>query len=434
MFPSLAEKVKTGFWSLNRNKISLLLFYLLVIFLPTQFGRHFWPDFSFVYGLRLDYLSPTIYLTDIIIVALFLFSFQNFFKAFAKIKNKYRILYSVFLINLILGVFLSKNFPAGIYGIIKFLEFSFLAFYIFENFKKIDKSIVLGCIFISISFESFLSVFQYLNQGSIGGFFYFLGERTFSGQTPGIANASINGQLFLRPYATFSHPNVLAGFLIVSMIYILMLSKEKKISYAVIFLGTLSLFLTFSRAAIFLWMIFLIIEFVLFISEKYKKGIANLKTLSFFSLSLILLTFGYFLFSNNFILQRLISTNFSEESVVQREELAKLSLAMFEKNPVTGVGINNFYNNSINVLIQPVHNIFLLVLSETGIAGLIFLITVFANCILIAANSAKKRKYLIMLIFSVIFLGMFDHYFLTLQQGQLLFSFVIGTLFSYKKT
>ena len=64
---------KTGFWLLNRKiNLSAIFFYLLILFLPTQLGKHFWPNFSYVYGVRIDYLSPTLYFTDILIIGLFL--------------------------------------------------------------------------------------------------------------------------------------------------------------------------------------------------------------------------------------------------------------------------------------------------------------------------------------------------------------------------
>ena len=45
-------------------------FILLIIFLPTQLGYHFWPEYTRVFGLRIDYLAPTIYLTDLMMGAL----------------------------------------------------------------------------------------------------------------------------------------------------------------------------------------------------------------------------------------------------------------------------------------------------------------------------------------------------------------------------
>ena len=54
----------------NFNNLHRWLFYLLLLLIPTQLGYHFWPDFAFVNGIRVDYLAPTIYLTDLLILGI----------------------------------------------------------------------------------------------------------------------------------------------------------------------------------------------------------------------------------------------------------------------------------------------------------------------------------------------------------------------------
>jgi O-antigen ligase len=438
LFQNQAEKVKTGFWSLSLDKISKLFFYLLILFLPTQLGKHFWPNFSFVYGLRLDYLSPTFCLTDLLILLIFIFSFPRLCKEIKNLPKKYLLFFLLFLSSLLLGVIGAKNIWAGFYGIEKFLEFSFLVYFVSQNYKYLNKILLFFCVLAATLFESILTFLQYFNQGSIGGIFYLFGERAFNAETPGIANASINGQLFLRPYATFSHPNVLAGFLVISILFLLLLSfKEKRLRIFVILvgvIGTAALFITLSRSAILLWLVYLIILFGLSLVEKYKKR--NFNSLQVVLTALIILGIvAIMVVQNNFIVQRFLTTNLSDASLVQRQELATQSLNMFWKSPIFGVGINNFFNNlkigiseQNNFLIQPVHNIFLLILSETGIVGLLFAIYIFIKGIALAVKNKQKGKYFLLLIFAVIILGMFDHYFLTLQQGQLLLSLVIGLL------
>ena len=51
-----------------------MMLFLLLLLLPSQLAYHFWPSWSLVHGIRVDYLSPTLYLTDLIILALFLIS------------------------------------------------------------------------------------------------------------------------------------------------------------------------------------------------------------------------------------------------------------------------------------------------------------------------------------------------------------------------
>jgi O-antigen ligase len=360
---------------------------------------------------------------------------------FKKIKNlpkKYLLFFLLFLASLLLGLIGAKNIWAGFYGIVKFLEFSFLVYFVSQNYKYLNKMLLFFCVLAATLFESILTFLQYFNQGSIGGILYLFGERAFNSDTPGIANASINGQLFLRSYATFSHPNVLAGFLVISILFLLLLSfKEKRLRIFVILggvIGTAALLITLSRSAILLWLVYLIILFGLSQVEKYKKR--NFNSLQVILTALIILgIIAIIIVQNNFIVQRFLTTSLSDESLVQRQELATQSLNMFWKSPIFGVGINNFFNNlkigiseQNNFLIQPVHNIFLLILSETGIVGLLFAIYVFIKGIVLAARNKQNGKYFLLLIFAVIILGMFDHYFLTLQQGQLLLSLVIGLL------
>src|SRR5580692_2023869 len=85
------EKGKTGFLLLNpASNIESLLLSLFFLFLPTQLGKHFWPDFSIVSGIRIDYLSPIIYVTDILVVLLFAFFLVRQMRLFkiSKITSK----------------------------------------------------------------------------------------------------------------------------------------------------------------------------------------------------------------------------------------------------------------------------------------------------------------------------------------------------------
>ena len=435
--------------SLRLNKARDFILYLLILFLPTQLGRHFWPEFSFVRGIRVDYLSPTLYLTDILILFIFVFwifskkkfliSNFKFLIKFQFLKSKIPIL--IFTLFLISGMVLSKSPVAGFFGLLKLLEFSFLGFYIATNINKVKFQNILLMFSIGIIFESFLSISQYFNHGSLQGIFYFFGERFFNSQTPGIANASLGGELFLRPYGTFPHPNVLAGYLVIGMILIIFNFKFSIKSKFSIFnfktfllvmsliIGTVALFLTLSRVAIVLWV--LILGFLLI-----RKLIINHSSL------IILVLVGLLLLGLTTPLGlRFTGMRLTDESIVQRESLIQSSIAMIKNNPVFGVGLNNFLVNLPSYqaphaslfYLQPVHNIFLLVLSETGIVGLVFFIWFLIKTFSRIKNHESRIKgwpiihnSLFIILSSILILGMFDHYFLTLQQGQLLFSFILG--------
>lgn len=404
-------KVAKESWLLSLVKKSeTLLFYFLILFLPTQFGKHFWPPFSYVLGQRVDYLSPTVYLTDIFIVILFLFcSLQK--RIFVHPFLSFLFLY------LSLGIFFSSSPIIGWYFLLKFLEICFLIWYVAK--KAIINTKVGVLLAIGILFEVLLVLLQFIHHGSLGGLLYFLGERAFSSSTPGVANASIQGQLILRPYGTFSHPNMLAGYLLVAMLLVLFLLRSQKsfLPKIIFYIAALGIFLSLSRSAVFT----LLLAGIITLSQKglSKK---SLLVLSFF-LSLVLLFF--LLFPDTFF--RLIS--FPGISLTERSQLIIIALNLTKTHPVFGVGLGNFIPSLsffATSLLQPVHNIYLLTAAETGIIGLIF----FCWFLITLWNKQNKSSsfFLKVAFLSILLLGFFDHYFLTLQQGQLLFALAIGLM------
>lgn len=413
---------------LNQNKKDLIFFYLLVLILPTQLGKHFWPQFSFINGLRIDYLSPTLYLTDIVILLIFISSLK---KLLVKIKKKYFSVFLLFIFLLLTGTLISKNPGAGFYGLIKFLEFSFLFVYISLRKSEIRESLIVFLMSLSVIYESLISIFQYFNGGSLNGIFYFFGERFYNAQTPGIANVSISGELFLRPYGTFSHPNVLAAFLVLYMSVIMFFLLRKAKGFlkvfliATIILGTTSLLFTFSRTGILSWVLVLFLSFANAFLKKYKNFTRNFSLFVLLFISLLMIF--YFPLS-----QRIFNFNLTDQSITQREALINESFKMISNYPLLGVGVNNFlnnlHNNSLPYLLQPVHNIYLLVFAETGILGFLFLI--FFIFILLKKIYIHHSFESLVILLVILLMSSFDHYFLTIQQGQILFAFFLGLIYS----
>lgn len=431
-------------FKLKSSSLEKLFFYLAILFLPTQLGKHFWPNFSSIQGVRVDYLSSTIYLTDIFIFLLFVLTCFSILKRLNfkfqikdfKIKKLLEIgnylILAVLVLFMLAGVVFSKSPYAGFYGLLKFCEFLFFGLYAALSVKRVKDLKEILYLLIPLFFvESLLSIAQFLNNGSVGGIFYLLGERSFNAQTPGIANASLQGSLILRPYGTLPHPNVLSGYLLISMIFfIFLLSKTASLKikifiFSCIALGSFSLFITLSRIAI---LIYLLITVLIFFKLLYSKNKIQKKVIYF----LVLFSVFALIFFTPFPL-RLLSSSLSDESVTQREYLIEKSIAFAKSSPFFGVGLNNYLVNTSDFksnrvfLVQPVHNIYLLVLTETGLFGLIFFIYFILKTFKkLIFNKLRIYKYLFLALLSICFLGFFDHYFLTLQQGQLIFSLVLG--------
>ncbi len=429
------------------QKTENILFYLLLFFLPTQLGKHFWPDFSFVAGLRVDYLSPTVYVTDLLIGALFICWAIRYSLERNSIHNKKQktifpfslFLYVLFSAFLLVTILISDNFLHGLYQLLKFFEFSFLSYYVAstvtrnEQIKKIMLAFSCGVIL-----ESILAVLQSLQQHSLGGIWYFFGERSFSSVTPGIANTAIDGHLVLRSYGTFSHPNVLAGFLLISLMLILYSlichswQKMRSLLIATLFIGTAALLLTLSRIPIALWFLLLVLSCLTSFRRNSNKQKIQMSIV--FGLLVFLL-----LILVSPVSSRFLHSSVAEESVTQREYLLQAALSQSILHPLFGVGFGNFLPSlglihrgfSFGVLLQPVHNIFILILVETGIVGLAgflwFLFVTYRRvCSLSHDTKSPWYFFQMVLLSAVLVLGCFDHYLLTLQQGQLLFSLVVG--------
>ncbi len=417
---------------MSRYKTEKLLFYLLILFLPTQLGKHFWPSFSSIMGIRIDYLSPTLYFTDVLILLLLIFWLKKHFQIAALkdqlVNNKDVGIYLSYISFLLFIIFSSPEILRGLYFFLKFLELSFLAFYIAGNIReKIHTQRIAVLLAIGVIFESLLALFQFAKQGSVGGVFYFLGERLFALGTAGIANASLDGELVLRPYGTFPHPNVLAGYLVVALTFIVFsfVNKEKPwlrmLFFTSFVIGTFALLFSMSRIAIVLWMAFLSIALL----ARVRKKI-HMIALALIVIGLFLGT--YALFPN--LVYRFSQTSLREESLQQRNELIHSAAIMIDERTKFGVGLGNFLPVlgaiqkplSFGLYLQPVHNILLLVAAETGVVGFIF----FTGFLVATLMKSRKHLSLFLMILSVVVLGFFDHYFLTLQQGQLLLALVVG--------
>lgn len=395
------------------------IFFILLFLLPAQLGYHFWPKFSYVYGLRVDYLSPTIYLTDILI---FLISIFWFFEKRRKFSiNNLKIIaqnfWFVFLVFffLFLNCYFSENKGAAFYKLFKVLEFIFLGFY--TSREKIDLSFITYFLGITITWTSLIAIAQFIKQSSLGGMFWFLGERTFSVDTPGIAKITIDGKLLLRPYATFSHPNSMAGYVFVSIL--LILAKKKLILFDKfsIFIGIISLILSFSRVVWLVAILLGIVNIFSFIFKKYgKEGPTKSNIFLLFFLPLLALE------------RKIVSV----ESISRRIDLNRIALKILRTSLYFGVGLNNFisklsktsWNTDWIYFLQPVHNIFLLIATEIGLVGLFL----FLSFLFLTFKRIVEKPHFLYPILAIFLTGMFDHYWLTLQQNCCLLAITFGLI------
>lgn len=398
------------------SKIEQVLFFLTVLLLPTQLGRHFWPPFSYIYSLRIDYLSPTVYLWDLLVLALVLvFSFGQ-----RGINQTALKLILLFLASQALSLLPHLNeiniLGPGLVRLEEYIFVSLFGLYVASLEFSEAKKLIFRPLAWAILIEAVLAIGQFLKGGTLG--LWILGERSFNLSTAGIAKFDFYGREFLRPYASFPHPNVLAAFMVLVPLIIFWLGLPQKGWQALwvklsMLLASLAVLLTVSRVVILVGLV----NALVFVNKKGRIGIV-----------VVILVLSPILYT------RYASTlNFDNLSLIRREELSETAFKMWLGSPITGAGLNNFIPKASADLLagpsrflQPVHNIYLLALSETGLLGLGgFLIWLGYPII-----KLFKDKKLFLIWLSVLFLGLFDHYFLTLPQGYRLLFLLWGTSMS----
>jgi len=122
------------------------------------------------------------------------------------------------------------------------------------------------------------------------------------------------------------------------------------------------------------------------------------------------------------------------ENIKKRLILAEVVGKNFSDSPIWGIGLNNFIPKLLSSgrlpelawWLQPVHNIFLLTLAEAGLIGLVILFLLFQKAIISAIRFSGATVFPLLAIFLT---GYADHYWLTLQQNEILLSFILGLSF-----
>lgn len=398
----------------------LLLFAALIFSIPTNLFKTFLENTAYVNGLQVDYLIPKIHLSDLFLFSLFLvliYTKENRKLLLSKIKN---LPYKLFLFILLLILVLFQTTVA--HPIVSFL-FLFRLLLLTATGTILSKKnyflkskIAPTTVKIVIIFQSLLAWYQYLNQKSFLEY-YFFGETNLNSYA-GIAQSSLMGIQKILPYGTTAHPNVLAGILTIFTLFLCnnfsKKPKNKHIETLIVLLATSTIFLTQSVSAI----IGLSLGFTVLLLIKKNKVVFNAKRIITFFVLANVFVISFFVVNSDQKLKNLTS-------VSRRAYLNIAAINMVQKQPVIGIGLQNFtsylekYSTHQEVVrfIQPVHNILLLIFAETGLIGTLLL--VFFILPILKKNKQINHPEYILALLPIMIL---DHYLLTIQSGLLLLS------------
>lgn len=428
-------------------KIEKYLFYIFLFSIPLQTRKILWYS-----GWRFnEWQSVSIYATDVLLIILLFFWALNF-KKFKLVRSDYFLI--VFWAVSGISILNSFSYSISLFQWSKLLEFSVFYFYLsryaFARFGLVNSffAIMAGGIF-----QAVVAIIQSVKQSSLG--LRYLGESIINLNLSGVASFyTSTGEKIIRAYGTTPHPNVLAVCLFFAMfgfyfiyLYYRLHSKHSPFfdtwGKAILgFYGVLlfAFFTTFSRVIVFIWFVSFCARSIAIRAVKHyritfgtKDGRRRIMAILWMSLAVIVLF--SLLYFNEIISRSNISAD--DQSVTLRafytDQVLKSDFNWL------GVGTGNFVGWLIEkepfllqYAYQPVHNIYLLIYSENGILGLsvflLFLIFLVKDFI---SKTRLRRSYdLSMLIFfsSLIFIGFFDHFFWTLQQGRLVFWSSLGLL------
>jgi O-antigen ligase len=426
------------------NKLEKTFFYLLLITIPFNIKK-----FLATSGICPvnDFSGFFLYLTDLLLIGLFLFWFKRRFFLFKRLNfnKKNLIIGSLVVYLMVLGITgssLSCNISFSFYRLSKLFLGILFFIYLKGNFRFLNFKNFLKVLFFSGILQSLIAIGQYLKQESLG--LQLLGESFLAPHLSGVAKISTEQGLVMRAYGTFPHPNILATFLIISIfagITLLLLSKNKILQRKT-FLGyfvSLSLLitgliLTFSRIAIFLG---ITMGSILLVTAILKKERSALKY-ALVKLSLLLLLFLIILtifFAH--LLQERFEVDLQDQSFSLRFFYQKTALEIIRQEHKVGIGSGCFisylkksYPNLAYWSYQPVHNIYLLIATEMGLVS--FLIFIGMIIFTLKKNIAQislepfKKKFSLLGIVLLLCIGFFDHFLLTINQGILLFWLLMG--------
>jgi len=417
----------------NFDKIINYLILIYIFILPWQTVYIF--DEKSINGAKSQFLTGQIYGTEILLgLIAVIWLIANFkinevpslMKKFkiTGTKNLFIISLWLFLTYCGLSILWSSDRLAGFYLWLRLLEGAGLMLIILT--ANINKLNILWALLLSAGIQGLLATQQFLTQTIDSN--KWLGIANHSAGVLGdIVIETADGR-WLRAYGAFNHPNILAGFLALGLVSGLLLwlnDQKSRLKLLAILVScliiTAGLFFTFSRSAC----LSLTITLPFFVYYGFKK-LPHQERKRFVTLIfgiILTLTALTYIFSPLVATRSKFSNRLEAISAVDRLSQIKITKNIIIGHPLLGVGLNNYTATLANLNpsasaydLQPVHNSYLLILTELGLVGLCLVIILFYSTIRL-----NKKDLFIAPLGIILIISFFDHYFWTQYIGLILF-------------
>lgn len=397
-----------------------------------------------------EYLDITWYVSDVILLIAILIlirhkerykSIFSYFKLF-HVEQSLAVLialYTLFNLYFAYSTWLWLDTFASIIRIIA-ITVVFLAVFFDGNHKNSStwnnlKTTITILIFSAL-FQVLLGMGQFISNSSMG--VTLLNESRLGVDISGVAKVHFDEMRHIRAYGTMLHPNILAGYIIFTIlslyIYLKMFHVEQirpkfmngmfHVEQLIIYSTTLLLFIgllvTFSKSA-YIALVF-VMTFLLFHVEHWKVSIRLRKfhVEHYIAILSIISLCGLLLFQSGPELLK----SYNERIDILRQYTDW-------KSWVFGAGLGNAVIEMANSgdwpgwRIQPVHNVYLAGILEYGLFGFLLLIYIGMRFWKSFVPRGTNR-ILFLPLMAMGIIGLFDHYLWDIYVGQVILSMSIG--------
>ncbi|MFA5029739.1 MAG: O-antigen ligase family protein [Patescibacteria group bacterium] len=336
-----------------------------------------------------------------------------------------------FVIWNLLSIFWSSDTAAAFYSWFHLVEAVLLFFIILTSGVKKQK--ICWALAAGGALQAVLAIWQFLTQTIVAN--KWLGISQHLARELGAMVVETADGRWLRAYGAFAHPNILGGFLLLAIFATLFLyfnsakSQARLLALLFLILDLAGLFFSFSRSA-WLGLLFGFLIFLLIYFFRVKTARANLAKLTVYlaALSLILVLIYWPLASARLEAQGRLE----QKSIAERTVSLSQAKKFIAGHWLLGVGGGNYtyqlYQNNPKLPaydFQPVHNIYLLIFSETGIFGLTAFLIFVVTAVMLAWR--QKNYFFLPAFLALLLVGLFDHYLITQLAGLAAF-FLAGAL------
>ncbi|HUT22566.1 MAG TPA: O-antigen ligase family protein [Candidatus Bipolaricaulota bacterium] len=425
------------------QKIIEWLFYAFIFLLPWQTRWIFEPGVW--RGEYLEYQTRSLYATQILLFILIAASLIYFFKngGLNKISKKIKIkktLIATVIVTLALAtnIYFSQNQSYSFYKLTilgSTLAFSLLIIYLPFNKKKFCWAVISAGLI-----QGALAINQFFNQTVSAN--KWLGMAAQNPQTLGVSVVETSAGRTLRAFGALPHPNILAGFLVIVLLFVVWqyfeesVKNKKNILLASFITIFTALLVTFSRAAWLAFAISLIFALVM-LARKNESWLKHKTSINKITVALLFITLAFSVAKSDLVMTRLkIDQRLEIKSVNERISGYNDSWEIFKSSTWFGAGLGD-YTVSLSKIhpdwrafeLQPVHNSLLLAIIELGAITFATIIILIALPMKKTFSKIKKRLeetdivFPLAMIIALGVIGLFDHFLWSLYFGNLLLVF-----------